>query len=82
MESGTVEIVRHRWAIWVDCGRIGEFFGLDEKEKEKKKIKVESTVKKKKKKRETYVEVSILEAGPDTVASLDFERWEAISLRD
>jgi hypothetical protein len=30
----------------------------------------------------TYIEVSILEAGPDTVASLDFERWEAISLRD
>ena len=26
--------------------------------------------------------MSILEAGPDTVASLDFERWEAISLRD
>ena len=26
--------------------------------------------------------MSILKAGPDTVASLDFERWEAISLRD
>ena len=32
--------------------------------------------------RTTYVKVSILEAGPDTVASLDFEWWEAISLRD
>ena len=30
----------------------------------------------------TYVKVSIPEAGPDTVASLDFQRWEAISLRD
>ena len=30
----------------------------------------------------TYVEVSISEAGPDTVASLDFQWWEAISLWD
>ena len=30
----------------------------------------------------TYVEVSILEACPDTIASLDFERWEVISLRN
>jgi hypothetical protein len=32
--------------------------------------------------RTTYVEVSILEAGPDMVTSLDFERWVAISMRD
>ena len=32
--------------------------------------------------RTTYVEVSILEAGPDTISSLYFERCEAISLRD
>jgi len=55
MESGTVEIVCRLWAMRVDGGRVGEFFG---------------------------VEVSILEAGPDTVASLYFEWWEAISLRD
>ena len=30
----------------------------------------------------TYIEVNVLEAGPDTVAGLNFELWEAISLRD
>ena len=30
----------------------------------------------------TYIEVNVLEAGPDTVTSLNFELWEAISLRD
>jgi hypothetical protein len=32
--------------------------------------------------RTTYVEVSIVEASPDTVTSLDLERWKAISLGD
>ena len=31
MESSTVEIVWRLWAIWVDSGRVREFFGLDEK---------------------------------------------------
>ena len=73
MESGTVEIVRGLWASWVDGGRVREFFGLGKKSLGIYRNKLRRT---------TYVEVSILEAGPDTVASLDFERWEAISLRD
>ena len=35
MESGAVEIVWRLWAIWVDGGRVGEFFGLDKKTKVK-----------------------------------------------
>ena len=57
----------------VNGGRVGEFFGLVRK----KRLEGSSVIKLR-----TYVKVSIPEAGPDTVASLDFQRWEAISLRD
>ena len=76
VESGTVEVVWRHWTMWVYGSRVGEFLGLDER----KFIRASSTVTKTR--RTTYVEVSIFEASPDTVASLDLERWEAISLRD
>ena len=61
-------------ADWVNGGRVGEFLVLDEK----KKLGNSTVIKR----RTTYVEVRALEAGPNEISSLDFERCKAISPRD
>ena len=77
VETGTVEVVGGRGALRVDGGGVGEFFGLDRNRRLALPVNGNQEWREIK-----YVKVSILEAGPDTITSLDLQWREIIALWD